>query len=142
MRFYQSIGLDAEGYDPEPRFGFNNRPARQFDLVTLVFVVNVLPSAQDRLDAVVGASRFVRPDGLLLIAARSESAITAEAKRGNWPRHNDGWISSTSKGTFQKGVGPAELGWLLGGAGLSIVECGLHLSRDVSWIVGAKRAAR
>lgn len=142
VRFYRSLGFDAEGFDPEPRFGFDGTPDRQFDLVTLVFVVNVLPSPEERLDAAIGASRFVRPGGFLLIAARSESAVRTEARRGNWPSHNDGWISSAAKGTFQKGIAQPELGWLLGAAGLAIVDCPLRLSSDVSWIVGAKRAAR
>ena len=110
----------------------------QFDLVTVVFVVNVLPSREDRLAAVRDAASFVRPGGHILVAARSESAVASEARRGGWAKCNDGWISSPSKGTFQRGIPREEIGWLYGAVGFEIAAVDFRLSPDVSWLVGKK----
>lgn len=135
VEFYRSIGYEADGFDIEPRFGWTQRSERLHDLVTLVFVVNVLPTSEDRVSVVRDAAQHVRPGGYLLIAARSESAISAEARKGNWAPFNDGWISAPQKGTFQKGIALAELAWCAGAIGFRIVECSLRLSSDVSWLL-------
>lgn len=133
VEFYRSQGYLAEGYDVEPAFGWTHPPGQAYDLVTLVFVVNVLPSPQHRLDAVQSASLHLRRGGHLLIAARSEAAIAKAAGTGRWVSTGDGYLSSPGKGTFQKGIGPVELGWLVGAAGLQIARCRLRLSGDVCW---------
>ncbi len=138
VHFYRSHGYEADGFDIEPSFGWSENIDRQYDLVTAVFVVNVLPTLEDRRRAVREASRLVRPGGYLLIAARSEKAIATEARKGNWARFNDGWISSPQKGTFQRGVPEAEIAWLLGAVGFPIVQQGLRLSSDVSWQMGRR----
>src|ERR1039458_9506202 len=48
-------------------------------------------------------SSQVATDELMLIAARSESAIAGEAQEGSWAKSNDGWISAPGKGTFGRG---------------------------------------
>jgi exonuclease III len=136
VRSYRTAGFEAAGFDIEPGFGWSRPLGQEFDFVTLVFVVNVLPSIDDRLAAVNDAAQFLRGGGHILIAARSESAIAEAAKRGHWSTFNDGWISSPSKATFQKGISRAEIGWLLGASGLLIADCPLRLSSDVSWLVG------
>ncbi len=138
VEFYRSRGYDADGFDIEPRFGWTGRSERLHDLVTLVFVVNVLPTTEDRLSAVREAALHVRPGGHLLIAARSESAIAAEARKGNWAPCNDGWISAPEKGTFQKGIAPEELAWCAGSIGFRIAKCSLRLSSDVSWLLSRR----
>jgi len=135
VEYYLSADYDAEGFDIEPSFGRTRNSDRLHDLVTLVFVVNVLPTSEDRLSAVRNAACHVRPGGYLLIAARSESAISAEARKGNWAPFNDGWISAPQKGTFQKGIAPEELAWCAGAIGFQIAECPLRLSSDVSWLL-------
>jgi SAM-dependent methyltransferase len=135
VEFYRSKGYNTDGFDIEPRFGWTRRNERLHDLVTLVFVVNVLPTSEDRLSAVRDAARHVRPGGYLLIAARSESAISAEARKGNWAPFNDGWISARQKGTFQKGIALEELAWCADEIGFRIAECSLRLSSDVSWLL-------
>src|ERR1039458_2296417 len=47
-------------------------------------------------------SSQVATDELMLIAARSESAIAGEAQKGSWAKSNDGWISAPGKGTFPR----------------------------------------
>lgn len=135
VEFYRSRGYDADGFDIEPRFGWTRRSERLHDFVTLVFVVNVLPTSEDRLSAVREAAKQVRPGGFLLIAARSESAITVEARKGNWAPFNDGWVSAPQKGTFQKGITPGELAWCAGAVGFRMAECSLRLSSDVCWLL-------
>ena len=63
VQFYLSKGYEADGFDIEPRFGWTERKEGLHDLVTLVFVVNVLPTIEDRLSAVRDAARHVRPGG-------------------------------------------------------------------------------
>jgi hypothetical protein len=134
-------GLIADGYDLKPTFGWAEVPKGSYDLVTAVYVVNVLSTLEDRLAAARSASAKVRPGGYLLLVARSESAIAKEAERGQWERVNDGWISNPAKGTFQKGIPHTELAWLLGAAGMPICACRLKCSSDVAWILGRKDAA-
>jgi exonuclease III len=134
IEFYRSKGYAADGFDIEPRFGWTRRNEQLYDLVTLVFVVNVLPTSEGRLSAVREAARHVRPGGYLFTAARSKSAISSEARKGNWAPFNDGWISAPQKGTFQKGITSEELAWCAGAIGFPIAECGLRLSSDVTWL--------
>jgi 2-polyprenyl-3-methyl-5-hydroxy-6-metoxy-1,4-benzoquinol methylase len=136
VEFYRSNGFEANGYDIEPRFGFADMPDRLYDLVTVVYVVNVLPTVEDRLAATRNAARNMKPSGHMFLAARSESAIAKEAERGHWEAFNDGWISSSEKGTFQKGIRREELAWLLGMVGLEPCPSSLRFTADVAWMLG------
>jgi hypothetical protein len=138
--FYREQGLDAHGYDVEPQFGRADMPEGVFDLVTVVYVVNVLPTLNDRLNVIRLAAEKVNAGGYLLVVARSESAIAREAQRGKWKPFSDGWISSLDKGTFQKGIPHSELAWLLGAVGMPVAPCGLRCSAEVAWIMGQKSA--
>lgn len=137
---YRESGFEADGYD-EPRFGMAEMPDRLYDLVTVIYVVNVLPTIEDRLAAIRCAAQRVKPGGYLLLAARSESAIAKEAQRGRWKPFNDGWISSPEKGTFQKGIRQVELAWLLGAVRMEPCPCGLRCSSEVAWMLARKRVA-
>ena len=79
---YRNLGLDAEGYDIHQPFGYADLPRRQFRVVTLIFVLNVLPTARERLEVLRRAASFLAPAGLLVVAARSTSAIRAAARTG------------------------------------------------------------
>ena len=131
-------GVELSSNALDPRFGWARCGDRQYDLVTAVFVINVLLSLDDRLVSIRAAACLVRPGGHLLIAARSESAVAGEARRGRWGQFNDGWVSTPGKGTFQKGIPTAEIGWLMGAVGFQIAECALRLSSDVSWLLGRR----
>jgi exonuclease III len=138
VEFYRGNGFAADGYDVEPRFGMAQLPTELYDLVTVVYVVNVLPTIEDRLDAIRSAAQKVQRGGYILVTARSDSAIAKEAARGKWQPFNDGWISSPGKGTFQKGIRQVELAWLLGAVGMEPCPCRLRCSSEVAWMLGKK----
>jgi DNA phosphorothioation-associated putative methyltransferase len=103
VRWLRTCGFDATGYDAHEEFGFSLAPSGCFDLVTMIYVVNILPSVAERMDAVNRAWAFVKPGGLMYIVSRTRSQIAAEAVSGRWKQFGDGYISSQSRRTFQKG---------------------------------------
>lgn len=109
VNYYRSRGLDADGYDPHPGFQWTKNPERTYDLVTQVFVLNVLPDPWQRILALRHAAQFLRPGGHLLAVTRSPADIQARAAAAEWPIHHDGYWSSESKGTFQKGISSEEI---------------------------------
>jgi len=109
VRFYRSCGLDADGYDPHPGFQWTKEPERVYDFVAHVFVLNVLPDPWQRIQALRHASQFLRPGGHLLAVTRSPADIQARAAASDWPAHHDGYWSSESRGTFQKGISAEEI---------------------------------
>jgi hypothetical protein len=109
LDFYRTSGLDADGWDPHPGFGHTTEPRRDYDLVTNLFVLNVLPDPWQRIQALQHAARFVRPGSRLLVVTRSPSDIQPRAASANWPAHHDGYWSSASRGTFQKGITTEEI---------------------------------
>ncbi|MFD3680055.1 methyltransferase domain-containing protein [Streptomyces sp. NPDC058613] len=105
---YRAAGLDADGYDPHEGFGWP-RPGREgYDLVTQMFVLNVLPDPGARIRALQDAAAFVRPGGYLVVVTRSPEEIAKAAAGGSWTAHHDGYWSSEGKGTFQRGISVAE----------------------------------
>ncbi|WP_405806449.1 methyltransferase domain-containing protein [Streptomyces sp. NBC_00210] len=115
---YRSVGLDAEGFDPHDDFGWP-RPGRSgFDLVSSMFVLNVLPDPWQRIQALKDAASFARPGGHVVVVTRSPQEITKAAAEGGWTAHHDGFWSSQSKGTFQRGIDPEEITALARRAGL------------------------
>jgi hypothetical protein len=85
------------------------QPQGTYDLITIVFVLNVLPDPWQRLEVLHNASGYLADKGRMLVVCRSPSAIERIAATGRWPRHNDGFWSSESKGTFQRGISVQEL---------------------------------
>ncbi|WP_447002474.1 methyltransferase domain-containing protein [Saccharothrix isguenensis] len=106
---YRSAGLTADGWDPHPGFGRATKPDGLYDLVTNIFVLNVLPNPWQRIEALQDAARFVRPGGFLLVVTRSPADIAPRATSANWPIHHDGYWSDQAKGTFQKGISTDEI---------------------------------
>ena len=107
--FYQERGLDVDGYDVYAGFGRSKFPTRKYDLVTVIFVVNILPSLGERLGVLRKAASFVQPGGYLVVTARSPQTIAREVSAKKWPKYNDGYISHQGRGTFQKGIDAKEL---------------------------------
>jgi Methyltransferase domain len=107
--YYRAAGLDADGWDPHPGFGRIAEPNRQYDLVANIFVLNVLPDPWQRIRALQHAARFVRPAGHLFVVSRSPTDIDPRAASAKWPVHHDGYWSSETKGTFQKGISAEEI---------------------------------
>lgn len=120
VRFYRSFGLTADGYDPCPTFGWAERSIRDYDLVTMLFVLNVLPDPWTRLKAIQEAASFLAPKGLLIIATRTAKEIEDQARRKSWPDFNDGYWSHEGKGTFQRGLNRGDLLLLAKRAGFTL----------------------
>jgi SAM-dependent methyltransferase len=107
--FYRRAGLLADGYDPHPPFGWGLPPPGTYDVITMIFVLNVLPDPWQRLQALQSASTHLANTGRILVVCRSPRAIERHAHRGRWPPHNDGYWSSGSRGMFQRGISIREL---------------------------------
>ncbi|MEU2835085.1 methyltransferase domain-containing protein [Streptomyces lavendulae] len=136
---YRAAGLDADGYEPHEGFGWP-RPEREgYDLVTQMFVLNVLPDPGARIRALQDAAAFVRPGGHVVVVTRSPEEITNVAAGGSWTAHHDGYWSSEGKRTFQRGISAAETTALARHAGLApaVGVAGLAL-RGVSHVVLVK----
>jgi hypothetical protein len=118
VRFYRSRGLTADGYDPHPGFGWAQQPDDHYDLVTQLFVLNVLSDPWQRVQALRHAAQFLRPGGHLLAVTRSPADIEKRAGQAGWAVHHDGYWSSESRGTFQKGISEQEICALASSAGL------------------------
>jgi SAM-dependent methyltransferase len=109
VRYYADLGLDAEGYDPHPPFGFDDLPTRSFKVVAMMFVLNVIPTAAERLDAMRSAASFALPGGRLVVATRSPAAVHEAAYRGGWRAWGDGFVSHEGRSTFQRGLDAGEI---------------------------------
>ena len=97
--FYKVVGYD-------PNF-FPKRPKGKFDVVLMVYVINVIDSPRDRNAAIEDAWRYVRKGGQLVIVSRSESEILREQARALWKEKGYGFI--THAGTYQRGYTPKQL---------------------------------
>ena len=126
VEFYRRAGFLADGYDPHPPFGWHVRPEGVYDLVAVVFVLNVLPDPWRRLQVLRDAERHLADGGRMLVVCRSANAIEKNARRGRWPPHNDGYWSDRSKGTFQHGISTEELLVLGSRAGLTLFPEGVR----------------
>ncbi|MFC2171402.1 methyltransferase domain-containing protein [Acidobacteriota bacterium] len=120
VRYYRESGLNAEGYDSYAHFGRSSKPVGEFDLVTLVFVLNVLPDPWSRIQVLREVVQFLDKSGELLVVTRSPAEIERESRKKGWPEHNDGFWSHEGKGTFQRGIGRGELLGLASRVGLEL----------------------
>jgi hypothetical protein len=112
VNYFRGLGIDAGGYDPHPPFGFAESPTGLFMVVTLIFVLNVLLTAEARREAMRGAAAHLAPEGVLIVATRSTAAIRREAARNGWRAWGDGFVSHERRGTFQHGMDAEEIGGL------------------------------
>ena len=109
----EKTGAIAQAYDQfeQPQFpGRGSRPDRQFELVTVIFVLNVVETDQERIEILNDAMHYVMPDGYIFIATRSKkeierARIRSEKKGNNWKELSPGaWVSDPRKNTIQCGV--------------------------------------
>jgi hypothetical protein len=138
VNYFRGVGIDADGYDPHPPFGFAELPAALFVVVTLIFVLNVLPTREDRLKAMRGATARLAPDGVLIAATRSSAAVQREADRRGWRPSGDGFISHEGRDTFQRGMDPDEIVGLAEMLGLRF-PWPVPTVRDASLVALARR---
>jgi ubiquinone/menaquinone biosynthesis C-methylase UbiE len=95
------------GYDPHEKFGWNAFPATKLEVITMIYVLNVIPDAHERWLALTKAWDLVKPGGFLFIACRTPTDIRESVRRYKWRRHHDGYL--TGRRTFQCGVSPFAL---------------------------------
>ena len=127
--------MDAVGYDPHVPFGFPDVPTDLFMVVTVIFVRNVLPTVDARLEVLRAAAARLTPDGMLIVAKRSSAAIRRAAARSRWRPCGDGFISHERRGTFRHGMDTEELS--------SLGEMvGLRAQGSLSDAVGSSSGAR
>ncbi|WP_020391215.1 methyltransferase domain-containing protein [Kribbella catacumbae] len=124
VRYYAAGNVPAVGYDPAPEFGAATAPAGEFAIVTMVFVLNTITGAAQRLEAVRRAAERLAGDGLLLLVTRSVAEIEAKAKAKSWAPVGDGYWSHPGRRTFQRGIDSEELRHLAACAGLVPVTDG------------------
>lgn len=126
--YYEKHGLQARGYDCDNRFGHSEKPDRKFDLVTMIFVLNVLPTKELRLKALSEAKEYLEKNGCLLVVTRSPGNIRSNAH--HWEKWGGGYLSrkfnkqidalGRIKATFQKGISKEEIVALAKKVGLSL----------------------
>ena len=109
VNYFRGLGFDAAGYDPHAPFGFGESPNDLFIVVTLIFVLNVLPTVEARLEVIREAAAHLAPEGLLIVATRSSSAVGREAARRGWRALGDGFVSDEGRDTFQHGMDDEEI---------------------------------
>jgi SAM-dependent methyltransferase/exonuclease III len=138
--YYRQYGYKAEGYDTHIDFGWSRIPHDKFDLVTLVFVANVLPNPQIRLTVINECKKFLRNNGYLLIVSRSPMTIQREVENKKWQKYNDGYISHPGKMTFQKGITEDEMMSYVNRLNFDIVQIPIKFGNDVSFILARLRS--
>ena len=95
------------GYDPHEKFGWNAFPAVKLEVVTMIYVLNVIPETPERWLPLTKAWDLVKPGGFLFVACRNPADIQASVKRYKWRRYHDGYV--TGRRTFQRGFRPSQL---------------------------------
>jgi SAM-dependent methyltransferase len=115
-------GYRAEGFDTHGPFGLARRPTGAFDVVLVIYVVNVLGHRSDRVEVLRDAWSLVRPGGGLFVASRGAAEIAGEAAKKGWPRVSDGFWSNQRRGMFQKGHTVEELAALVAEVGAGGVK--------------------
>jgi len=92
----RKAGYCAEGYDP---FYYPAKIRGKFSTVLCTYVLNVLSTESDQLDALQGAWDKVKKGGSLIVTVRDHKEIEREAAKGNWKRAYNGYC--TGSGTHQ-----------------------------------------
>jgi len=103
VKWLRSKGIKAQGYDlhHQPKM-----PKGKFDVVTCFYVVNVIPTREERKTMIEDAVSKLKKGGVFVIATRLDSEINPLAKKQKWKKVNDGY--QTTKG-FQVGYNLVDL---------------------------------
>jgi len=136
VRFLRSIGVQAKAYDPI--HGPPKIPGGLFDLVSLIYVLNVVPRAE-RPQIMRQVAAKTAPGGLVLVAVRPADEVTRQAEASGWPVVEPGGYLPTGS-TYQGAIPRAELVALGTAAGLRAVS--LRSPAKMTAALFAKPAAR
>ena len=132
----EKTGAIAQAYDQfeQPQFpGRGSRPDRQFELVTVIFVLNVVETDQKRIEILNDAMKYVMPDGYIFIATRSKKDIANAVKKGkNWTKLPSGaYVSDPRKNTIQCGVDDQDIQNLILKSDYSHIELNKHPGSEI-----------
>jgi len=114
----KETGAISQAYDQFEQLNFPGRgirPDKQFELVTVIFVLNVVSTDKERLEIIDDAMQYVAPSGYLFIATRSKkeierARIRSEKKGNGWQKLESGaFISDLRKNTIQFGADNQDL---------------------------------
>jgi hypothetical protein len=127
----KETGCNEQAYDEYEQPGFPGRgirPDRQFELVTVIFVLNVKETEEERIEILNDAMQYVMPDGYIFIATRSKKDIANAVKKGkNWTKLPSGaYVSDPRKKTIQCGVDDQDIQNLILKSDYSHIELNEH----------------
>jgi hypothetical protein len=127
----KETGCNEQAYDEYEQPGFPGRgirPDRQFELVTVIFVLNVKETEEERIEILNDAMQYVMPDGYIFIATRSKKDIANAVKKGkNWTKLPSGaYVSDPRKNTIQCGVDDQDIQNLILKSDYSHIELNEH----------------
>jgi hypothetical protein len=80
--------------------------------------MNRVPFQKERINCIKQALQFLNSGGNIIISTPLSSTINFNAKKKNWEKFSDGYISNNKKQSFQRGFTQNELKEILQGAGL------------------------
>lgn len=96
-------------------------PRRRFDAVLLNYVLNVIPSRQERESVLHQVSHCLRPGGYAVVTVRDMSDVRYSCANGT--PYKDGYLMGNGRRrTFQKGFSKDELLALLASHSMEVVE--------------------
>ena len=79
--------LMCDKYDPN--FQWNEFPAKKYDSISCIYVLNVIESSNEREDVVGKVMSLLNPGGKAYFAVRRDKFEEGYTKRGTW----QGWIT-------------------------------------------------
>jgi 2-polyprenyl-3-methyl-5-hydroxy-6-metoxy-1,4-benzoquinol methylase len=110
-----SEAMGADSFEPFPREGFNPTytdakeiPDDSYSRIVNLNVLNVVPP-DIRADIVQDIGRILKPGGVAIIGTRRTKGDVANTKHKTDMSHIEPDAITTSSGTYQKGLEPAEL---------------------------------
>ncbi len=129
VRLLMEQGVNIAGYDAFHK-EYDRRPSGSFDLVTLNFVVNVLPR-EYRDQCLKDAWKCVCKGGTLFVSARPMKDVLRYSS--SWDSYEDGWLTSAK--TFQTGYSQDALGlYLMDQLGADEVHTGTRPTFVYGWL--------
>lgn len=132
VNFYHKNDIEAFAYDPYKPFGWSKKPTALFDIVTVIYVLNVLPTSSERQEVLKEASKYLSSNGRMIVVTRTPKEINAAGLKNNWEKHNDGFWSERNHATFQHGLSEEEIVSLAEKLNLNIVPKSDYLLKRAS----------
>lgn len=100
LNYLESSGFKVTGYDKYIKdFSSDNYKTSTYDIITCFYVLNVIPTEEERITILKTLLELLKPTGKIYIAVRSIEEFNT-SKNVNYVCYNDGIV--TSKSTFQK----------------------------------------